>query len=88
MMFIQGTDRSQTHLFPISIEESIAKDNEVRIIDLFVSGFDLAKKGFDTQFVDNGRPAYHPADLLRLFIYGLSRPEIDLQKIKKQKQFD
>ena len=37
MKFIQGSDRTQAALFPITLEQSIDKDNEVRIIDLFVA---------------------------------------------------
>ncbi len=36
MKFIKGQDRKQTYLFPVSLEESIEADNEVRLIDLFV----------------------------------------------------
>ncbi|PKQ61612.1 transposase, partial [Labilibaculum filiforme] len=46
MRFIQGQDRTQTHLFPISLDQSIAKDNEVRLIDLFVDSIDLNDFGF------------------------------------------
>ena len=70
MKFIQGHDRTQTHLFPVSIEESIDSDNEVRIIDLFVNSLSLKDLGFDMDFEENGRPAYHPSDLLKLYIYG------------------
>ena len=42
----------------------------MRLIDLFVDSLKLADFGFDFSFVENGRPAYHPADLLKLFIYG------------------
>ena len=70
MRFIQGQDRTQTHLFPISLDESIGKDNEVRLIDLFVDSLDLSNFGFKVDFDENGRPAYHPADLLKLYIYG------------------
>jgi len=70
MRFIQGQDRTQTHLFPISLDESIDKDNEVRLIDLFVNSLDLNNFGFKVDFDENGRPAYHPADLLKLYIYG------------------
>lgn len=70
MKFIQGQDRSQTCLFPISLDASVDQDNEVRLIDLFVESLDLMTLGFDTDFIDNGRPAYHPKDLLKLFIYG------------------
>jgi transposase len=42
----------------------------VRLIDLFVDSLKLQDFGFDFNFVENGRPAYHPSDLLKLFIYG------------------
>ena len=70
MRFIQGQDRTQTHLFPISLDQSIAKDNEVRLIDLFVDSLDLNDFGFKVDFDENGRPAYRPSDLLKLYIYG------------------
>lgn len=70
MKFIQGQNRAQTLLFPVSIDEAIAHDNEVRLIDLFVEKLDLGELGFDISFDENGRPAYHPADLIKLFIYG------------------
>ncbi len=70
MKFIKGQDRSQTHLFPVSIDQAIDTDNEVRLIDLFVDSMHLEDFGFDKQFVENGRPAYHPSDLLKLYIYG------------------
>ena len=70
MKFIQGKDRSQTALFPVSLEQSVDRDNEVRLIDLFVSSLQLEDFGFKTHFPENGRPAYHPAVLLKLFIYG------------------
>lgn len=70
MKFIQGTDRTQLALFPTCLEDSLEFDNETRLIDLFVNSLDLKSLGFEMDFVDNGRPAYHPGDLLRLFIYG------------------
>jgi hypothetical protein len=36
----------------------------------FVDSLTLPDFGFDFQFVENGRPAYHPSDLLKLYIYG------------------
>jgi transposase len=47
MKFIQGQNRTQTFLFPISIDQSIAHDNEVRLIDMFVDKLDLGQLGFD-----------------------------------------
>ena len=70
MKFIQGQDRTQTHLFPVSLDQTIDRDNQVRLIDLFVDKLDLQKLGFQTSMVENGRPAYHPSILLKLYIYG------------------
>ncbi len=70
MKYIQGQDRNQTHLFPISLDLAIDKDNEVRLIDVFVEKLNLSEMGFRIDFSENGRPAYHPGDLLKLFIYG------------------
>ncbi|MBK7711391.1 MAG: transposase [Bacteroidales bacterium] len=70
MKFIQGQDRTQINLFPVSLDQSIDPENEVRIIDLFVDSLPIKDFGFRMDFIENGRPAYHPADLLKLFIYG------------------
>jgi transposase len=70
MKFIQGHNRTQINLFPVSLDQSIDPDNEVRIIDLFVDSLSIKDYGFRTDFTENGRPAYHPSDLLKLFIYG------------------
>ncbi len=70
MKFIQGHNRIQINLFPVSFDESIDPDNEIRIIDLFVESLSLKDFGFRTDFTENGRLAYHPSDLLKLFIYG------------------
>jgi transposase len=68
--FITGTNRYQLPLFSSSIDDAINQDNQVRLIDLFVDSLTLPDFGFDFQFVENGRPAYHPSDLLKLYIYG------------------
>lgn len=70
MKYILGKDRNQTTIFPISLEHAIDQDNEVRILDLFVDTLDIEKMGFSIDFGENGRPAYHPKDLLKLYIYG------------------
>lgn len=70
MKNIKGQNRHQTLLFPVSLEESIDPDNEVRVIDVFVDSLPLKDYGFKVDFDENGRPAYHPADLLKLYIYG------------------
>ena len=87
MKFIQEQDRFQTSLFPVSLDATIDQDNEIRLIDLFIDSLELKSLGFDVDFVDNGRPAYHPKDLLKLFIYGYLnkvRSSRDLEKETKR----
>ncbi len=69
--YVEGEDRSQATLFPESLDEYIAADNPVRIVDVFVDELDLQKLGFDgMQPEATGRPAYHPGTLLKIYIYG------------------
>ena len=69
--FIQGTDRTQVTLFPEQLEDYVADDNPVRVVDVFVDQLDLGQLGFaGVSPMKTGRPAYHPAILLKLYIYG------------------
>ena len=69
--FKEGVERSQTTLFPERLEDWVGDDNPVRVIDVFVEGLDLFDLGFDRVMPkQTGAPAYHPADLLKLYIYG------------------
>ncbi len=69
--FVEGLDRTQSTLFPETLEDIVAYDNPVRVIDVFVDGLGLAELGFDrVQPQATGRPSYHPSVLLKLYIYG------------------
>jgi transposase len=71
MAYIQGESRSQTSLFPVSLEELIPEDHLVRVIDLYVAKLDLVQLGFDKALPKStGRPSYDPADQLKLYLYG------------------
>lgn len=70
MHYIQGKNREQSTLFPQSLDQIIAADNEVRIIDVFVESIHLADYKFATKTSAEGRPAYDPKDLLKLYVYG------------------
>lgn len=70
MQYIKGTHRTQAVLFPQSLDEIIDSDNEVRIIDLFVESIDLIQFKFHLKCSQEGRPPYHPKDLLKLYVYG------------------
>ncbi len=69
--FIEGENRFQSTLFPESLEDYIAADNPVRVIDAFVNGLDLKRLGFDrAEPSATGRPAYEPAVMLKIYVYG------------------
>ncbi len=87
MKYIKGKDRTQIHLFPVSLDQSIDVDNQVRLIDLFVDSLPLENFGFNKKHIENGRPAYRPSDLLKLYIYGYLnkiRSSRDLEKESKR----
>jgi len=71
MQHIEGSDRDQLTLFPEALDDYIAQDNSVRFLDAFVDALDFAALAFTHAVLkDTGRPPYHPADLLKLYVYG------------------
>src|ERR687897_3008075 len=69
--FFEGQDRRQATLLPECLDDYVAPDNPVRIIEAFVDELDLAALGFAGVVPEaTGRPAYHPATLLKIYIYG------------------
>jgi len=69
--FVDGVDRSQGLLLPDRLEDYVHEDNPVQVVDAFVEALDLGKLGFDAvNRAAGGRPAYHPAALLKIYIYG------------------
>ena len=69
--FIEGEDRRQATLLPDSLEDYVTEDNPVRVIDAFINELDLGGLGFAGVVPEaTGRPAYHPATLLKIYLYG------------------
>ena len=69
--FIEGEDRNQVTLLPECLEDYVEADNPVRVVDVFVDELELGELGFDgVEPAATGRPAYHPAVLLKIYIYG------------------
>jgi len=84
MKYIQGQNRSQTYLFPVTLDDAIGSDNEIRLIDVFVDSLALERFGFKIEHTENGRPAYHPGDLLKLFIYGYMNKIRSSRRLEKE----
>ena len=69
--FVSGADRHQVTLLPNRLDDYVSEDNPVRVVDLFVDELDLTALGFASMMpAATGRPGYHPATLLKLYLYG------------------
>ncbi len=69
--FIEGEDRRQATLLPDCLDDYVAADNPVRVVEVFTGELDLAALGFAGMVPEvTGRPAYHPATLFKIYLYG------------------
>ena len=68
--FVEGEDRQQPTLLPSCLDDYVGEDNPARMIDVFVGELDLGELGFDVTPAVAARPAYHPATLLKLYVFG------------------
>jgi len=69
--FVEGEDRKQGVLFPEFLDDYVAENNPVRVIEAFVEELDLRGLGFEGVVPETtGRPAYHPATMLKIYVYG------------------
>lgn len=69
--YVKGVAREQGTLFPERLDELIAADAPVRVVDAFVASLDLRVLGFTKAApLATGRPPYDPGDLLKLYLYG------------------
>jgi transposase len=69
--YVEGDDRTQSVLFPERLDDWIHEDSTVRVIDVFVDELDLRPLGFErADPARTGRPAYNPATLLKIYVYG------------------
>ena len=85
MSFIEGVGRDQQTLLPDVLDDYIPPDHPVRFIDAYVDQLDLPALGFQrTTAADTGRPGYHPADLLKLYIYGYLSGICSSRKLERE----
>lgn len=85
--FIPGEDRSQSTLFPESLDEYISEDNPVRMVECFVEELDLGELGFNrVEPSVTGRPGYHPSTLLKIYIYGYLNRIHSSRRLEKESQ--
>jgi transposase len=84
--FVQGEDRRQPALLPSCLDDYVGEENPARVIDVFVDTLDLVAVGFEMMPAATGRPAYHPAMLLKLYIYGYLNRVQSSRRLEREAQ--
>lgn len=84
--FVEGADRDQASFLPARLEDYVAPDNPVRVIDAFVDELDLAGLGFErVQPAATGRPGYAPGTMLKLYAYCYLHQLTSSRKLARRK---
>ena len=76
----------QIVLFPQRIDEDIAEDAPVRVVDALIDGLDLG--GFRKLYKEAGRSAYDPRMMLKAIIYGYMSNVYSCRKIEERLRRD
>src|SRR6201984_1641475 len=85
--FVEGQDRSQLILLPDCLDDYVGEDNPVRIIDAFIDELDLAVLGLAGVVPEApGRPSYHPATLLKIYLYGYLNRVQSSRRLEREAQ--
>jgi transposase len=85
--FVEGQDRSQLILLPDCLDDYVGEDNPVRIVDAFIDELDLAVLGFAGVVPEaTGRPSYHPATLLKIYLYGYLNRVQSSRRLEREAQ--
>ncbi len=84
--FIEGEDRNQATLFPERLDDYVAEDSAVRVIDVFIDDLDSSGLGFKTEANDTGRPAYHASTMLKIYVYGYLNRVQSSRRLEREAQ--
>ncbi|QUD89860.1 IS1182 family transposase [Phenylobacterium montanum] len=85
--FVEGDDRRQSLLLPQSLDDYVAEDNPVRVVEVFIDELDLGALGFEgVQPASTGRPAYHPSTLLKIYLYGYLNRVQSSRRLEREAQ--
>src|SRR5499427_3787151 len=85
--FVEGEDRRQGALLPHCLDDYVTENNPVRVIEAFIDELDLATVGFDGVVPETtGRPAYHPATLLKIYLYGYLNRVQSSRRLEREAQ--
>ncbi len=84
---IEGQDRGQATLLPECLDDYVAEDSLVRVVDVFVDELNLSGLGFEgAQPAATCRPSYHPAVLLKIYIYRYLNQVQSSRRLEREAQ--
>jgi transposase len=84
--FIEGENRQQSTLFPERVDDYVAEDSPVRVVDFFIDGLDISGLGFKAEPADTGRPGYHPRTMLKIYVYGYLNQVHSSRRLEREAQ--
>lgn len=85
--FIEGQDREQLILLPECLDDYVGEDNSVRVVEAFIDELDLGALGFAGVVPEaTGRPSYHPATLLKIYLYGYLNRIASSRRLEREAQ--
>ena len=83
MRYLRGNSRHQQSF--LSIDDQIGKSNVVRLIDEICEQF-CETVTIEKGLKDTGRKAYHPADLMKILVYGYFNGLSSSRKLEREVQ--
>ena len=85
--FVEGQDRRQDYLLPASLDDYVSEDNPVRAVEAFIDALDLKALEFVGMTpAETGRPAYHPATMLKIYLYGYLNRVQSSRRLEREAQ--
>ena len=87
--FVEGEQRGQGTLLPACLDEYVDENNPVRAVDMFIDELDLVAFGFGGAVPEaTGRPSYHTATLLKIYLYGYLNRIASSRRVERETQRD
>ena len=68
---MRARTEANSYYYPECLDDYVGEDTPVRVVEAFIDELDLAALGFAGVVPEaTGRPSYHPATLLKIYLYG------------------
>lgn len=83
--YVKSDDRNQLSLLPMSLDDMIPEDAEVRALEVIVEKMDIRSLDFKyAETKQTGRPPFDPVDMFKLNIYSYFNGIRSSRKIERE----